>query len=280
MLTDINVPSGGTDWGKIIIRNNPSLSVCNATWVCQEINFLGLESYWFPGTYENNAPGCISNAEVEYACGVASNNNCRPANYPSGHYLNLGETIVANNEFATTSFQIPTCNEVENRQDVWFAFYSGDNTIIDLMTQAGYSMQIWENGDCFGATTTPVAGGCGSALLEDVSVLPETSYLVQVWNDDGGRLASGWFNILVQDGTLSTQEFELDTISVYPNPAQNELHIQSDLPVDSIQMFNLLGQQVLESKATTLDISNLTEGLYLVKVISNGRESTYKIVKQ
>ena len=283
VLEDINIGSDASIgyWPEVIIRNNPSLAVCSSNWVCSFLYSVGVEeSWWFPGTFENNAPGCNSNVEVEYSCGLASNDNCSSADYPWSYHLNLGEILIANNEFATTSFQTPTCNEVENRQDVWFAFYTGDNTTIDFITQVGFSMQIWENGYCYGEETNPVAGGCGSALLEDIPVIPNTSYLVQVWNDDGGRMASGWFEILVQDGFLSTPEYEFDNISIYPNPAQNTLHIKSSLPIDTIQVFNLLGQQVLKSKATTLDVSNLTQGVYLVKVVSNRREVTYKIVKQ
>ena len=79
---------------------------------------------------------------------------------------------------------------------------------------------------------------------------------------------------------LSTNEFIAETVIIYPNPAENELHIQSTVPIQKVEVFNLLGQQILESKATTIDISNLTEGLYLVKVFNNGKESTYKILKK
>ncbi|MDO6598417.1 T9SS type A sorting domain-containing protein [Oceanihabitans sp. 2_MG-2023] len=283
VLEDINIGSNNIigNWPEVIIRNNSSLSFCNANWVCSYLYLVGVEeSSWFPGTFENNAPGCNTNFEVEYGCELASNDNCSEAYYSSSYHINLGETLIANNEFATTSFQTPTCNDVANRQDVWFAFYTGDSTTIDLITQAGFNMQIWENGYCFGEETNPVAGGCGSAILEDIPVVSNTSYLVQVWSDNAIGRTSGWFDILLQDGSLSTPDYENSTIHIYPNPVQNELQITSNLTIDTIQIFNLLGQNVLETNVKTLNVSNLKTGMYLVKVISNQREFTYKIVKQ
>jgi hypothetical protein len=275
ILTDISGINAGGYGQSLIIRNNPNLSICNSESVCQYIYINGIEEgSWFPGTFENNAPGCNTNIEVEYGCELNSNDNCGG----STPNLILGETIQANNEFATTSFHVPSCNEVVDRQDIWFLFDSGASTSVDVFVEAGFNLQMWE-GTCY-SDLAHVDNACNSGALNDIIVIPNTLYYLQVWDDGTGRRTSGWFDLTVQDGLLSTPEFEFDAISIYPNPAQNELHIQSNTPIDTVQMFNLLGQQILERKATTLDISNLTDGLYLVKVFSNGKESTYKIVKQ
>ncbi len=285
-LTDISaIYIGSTRNFDPIIRNNPNLSLCSSENVCNFFASIMEEGEMLRGNFENNAPGCNSVFEAEYGCGINSNDDCSSSDYPgSSLFITLGETIQANNEFATTSEQTPNCNDIPNRKDVWFAFSSGENTIVDIIVSEGFYLQLWDAGtydfyiEC--GSQTLVTDGCGNESLIDFVVNPNTNYLIQVWSDAGGRRATGWFNILVQDGLLSIPEFEFDDISIYPNPAQNELHIQSNSPIDIIQVFNLLGQQVLESNATTLDVSNLTEGIYLVKVYSNGKASTYKIVKQ
>ena len=274
-LTDISAIFAGSYFDDgLIIRNNPNLSICSTDQVCFFIDSNIEEGVMLPGIFENNAPGCNSNFEVENVCGVNSNDNC-------GYTINLltfGEMITANNEFATTSLQTPSCSDVANRKDVWFAFNSGENLTVDVIIDSGYNLQLWE-GDCY--DLVPLDNGCSNASLEDVSVSPNTSYYLQAWNDDStDRGGSLWFDLLVQDGNLSTPEFKVSEINIYPNPVQNELHIQSSLTIDTIEMYNLLGELVLESKSKTLDVSNLTTGLYLMKVVSNGREFTSKIVKQ
>ena len=121
--------------------HNPNLSICSTTRVCFYIYDNGIEEgSWLPGIFENNAPGCNSNFEVEHGCGIVTNDDCGYNNYPfsSGDLL-LGETIQANNEYATTSSQAPSCNEVVDRQDVWFRFDSGDLTTVDVIVEAGFS---------------------------------------------------------------------------------------------------------------------------------------------
>ncbi|WP_323786857.1 T9SS type A sorting domain-containing protein [Psychroserpens sp.] len=281
VLEDINIVDDNIGWWpEVTIQNNPNLSVCNSNWVCHFLYSVGVEeSFWYPGTFENNAPGCNSNIEVEYACGINSNDNC---GYPTlANQLVLGEPITANNEFATTSSQTPSCNDITNRKDVWFAFNSGDNTIIDVLIQAGFYVQLWE-GECY--ELTQVNNACGTQL-DDMPVAPNTIYYVQVWNDDpADRGGSSWFNLTVQDGTLSTQDFQFETVKIFPNPVDDVLNIQSNEAIDKVEIFNLLGQRIkaldIGSNPNSIDMSDLSQGLYLIQVGINGKDSTYKVLKK
>jgi hypothetical protein len=265
---------------QLTISNNPNLSICNTDFVCQFIYIHGFEEgEWFPGTFENNASGCNSNMEVEYACQLNSIDNC---GFPEvSDYLILGETIQANNEFATTSFEIPSCNEVEGRQDVWFLFDSGENTSVDVFVGTGFNIQMWE-GYC-GNELTQIENACNSESITDVTVTPNSLYYLQVWSDPNRSLA-GWFNLTVQDGLLSTPENILNEISVYPNPIQNLLKVKSNNTISSINVYNVLGQRVDESQPnameTQIDLSSLQSGLFLVEITIGKQKTTYKIVKQ
>ena len=290
-LTDISaIYAGSYVDDRLIIRNNPNLAACSVTRVCFYIYDNGIEEgSWLPGIFENNAPGCNSNYEVEYGCGLLTNDDCDTNNYPStyNNYLTLGETIQATNEYATTSSQTPSCNEVAGRQDVWFVFESGASTTIDVIVETGFNLQLWKSSE----DLYPVCGGqiqvesaCNSESLIDIPVTPNSFYFVQVWSDDTGRRASGWFSLLVQDGALSVPEVALSNIKIFPNPTNDILNIQSSLKVDKVSIFNMLGQNVYESTYYTNDvsvnISNLNRGMYMAIVSSDGRESTYKIIKQ
>lgn len=291
-LTDLSGPTYPVGYGDgLIIRNNPNLSVCNADFVCQYLYINGVEEQeWFPGIFENNAPGCNDNIVIEYGCELTSNDNCTstdwPELYPPNFLLNLNETIIANNEFATTSTQIPSCNDVPNRKDVWFVFDAGDVSVVDISVQFGFNFQLWE-GDCWSGELNHVSDACGTGTVTDIQVVQNGRYLIQVWDNNSGRMASsvpGWFNLTVQDASLSNEDFSLDNVNLFPNPITNELTIQADSSIDYINVYNVLGQQVYSLdpniNTTTIDTSTFNQGLYLVTITINGSESTYRIVKQ
>ena len=260
------------------IKNNPSLSVCNIEALC--LYMFNYRNYSYPVIeIENNAPGCNSVAEVAFHCGLEPfNDECEGATE-----LTLGETVVAYNELATLSAQTPSCNDV-NRLDVWFTVNSGSFTSLDIITEAGYSLQLWE-GDC--ASLTQVASACAEGSLNDITVTTNTDYYVQVWSDSEARQsqrATGLFDILVQDGTLSSQEFAFEGFGLYPNPVKSELNFSATGSISSVVIYNLLGQEVLNAYPnavqTSIDMADFKTGIYLVKVGIGNSVATYKVVKE
>ena len=74
-------------------------------------------------------------------------------------------------------------------------------------------------------------------------------------------------------------EGENDLLSVYPNPVKDRLLIKAE-NVQSVEVFNLVGQRVMTSTQTTLDMGTLLEGIYFVRVAIEGQTVTKRIVKQ
>lgn len=68
--------------------------------------------------------------------------------------------------------------------------------------------------------------------------------------------------------TLSIDDVELNTkISIYPNPTSDIIHIESRQTVESIQLINMEGKQVMMKKnPSTIDISQLKSGMYLLAI--------------
>ena len=84
-------------------------------------------------------------------------------------------------------------------------------------------------------------------------------------------------------GTAGVSENSLDGFSFYPNPTSQNLSLKSVENIESVSLFNLLGQKVLEANvnATTTDVnvSGLTTGTYIMKVTINGQVGTFKVLK-
>jgi hypothetical protein len=86
---------------------------------------------------------------------------------------------------------------------------------------------------------------------------------------------------LSSETSLSVKNFETTQISLYPNPATSEITIISKNKIDSVIVYNLNGQKVLESDSTEkLNISTLKSGVYIVSTIIDGASVTSKLIKE
>ena len=82
--------------------------------------------------------------------------------------------------------------------------------------------------------------------------------------------------------TLANENFELENgIAIYPNPVQNELHIQlpSNITINSVSLFNGIGQKVLENSNSDFSVSALSSGVYYVEIETSEGTFHKKIIK-
>lgn len=96
-----------------------------------------------------------------------------------------------------------------------------------------------------------------------------------------------WFTPFAVDGEcvpLANTEFDMQAITVHPNPAQNTISISGNIDHATLQIINSLGQTVLRKENTSnghqLDISALPNGIYLLEMQSAGKTATSKWIKQ
>lgn len=79
---------------------------------------------------------------------------------------------------------------------------------------------------------------------------------------------------------LSGPDFASLEVVLYPNPATNFIQLQTELPIESVQIFDLSGTLVLETSTTGIDISHILSGLYFLRVNTNSMDQTIKFVKR
>ncbi|TDP03943.1 T9SS type A sorting domain-containing protein [Flavobacterium sp. 245] len=86
------------------------------------------------------------------------------------------------------------------------------------------------------------------------------------------------------NGSLATPDFNLTAFQFYPNPVQDILTIKNNLVIDNVEIIDVSGKSVVIKKINDLyseiDLSNLSSGVYLLKVTSEGREKTIKFIKK
>jgi uncharacterized protein (TIGR02145 family) len=74
-----------------------------------------------------------------------------------------------------------------------------------------------------------------------------------------------------------------DEIYLYPNPTREKLYIKNIVYSNSILfIFNIQGEQILNKQKfnNSIDISNLKNGLYFVKILDSGKIRVAKFVKE
>lgn len=74
------------------------------------------------------------------------------------------------------------------------------------------------------------------------------------------------------------------TIKAYPNPVRDAINISNDTEIQSLSIYNMLGQQIMtktiNAKEDRIDVSNLVSGTYFVKVMAGNAIKSFKIVKE
>ncbi len=77
-----------------------------------------------------------------------------------------------------------------------------------------------------------------------------------------------------------------NSFTVYPNPANDKLYLNSNLPVlsekISYSIMDIFGRKVLENKFNAteyIDISGLAEGVYFIRIVDGVQVSTNKFIK-
>jgi len=120
----------------------------------------------------------------------------------------------------------------------------------------------------------------------------------KLFNDAGGLIVQGTENVgykqavalKVANETAITTIAAVSAFSIYPNPAQSECTINFDLATSeemNIAVVDLLGREinsVINSNLSagdhsfTIDITNFANGIYFVKMESNGVNQTVKFV--
>ncbi|MBW1296143.1 glycoside hydrolase family 9 protein, partial [Aquimarina litoralis] len=145
----------------------------------------------------------------------------------------------------------------------------------------------------------PDTGDCSGSGVSFPTNFPASKYVDHWCSYSTNEITINWNAPLVyamhalnfyqnENVTLSVGENEINqnTIKVFPNPISDVLNIQSSLAntISKVELYSIQGKKILskeiDNTTASLNISNITSGLYLVKIISEGQSHTSKIIKQ
>ena len=245
-----------------------------------------------------------SSALTQVACPPANDNLCNAI------ALNVGDAGVSGaytNIAATTETDEPqgTCFNNGAQKTVWFSFVAPTSGEVRVSTDIGGTMTDSEIAiyDATGVTCSDlttlaapidcdqdggdVVGSGFMSVLEftnaDSNALTAgTTYYVQV---SGYNNNDGTFGIEVMDlGALSLNDVSFQGFKYFPNPVNDQLYLSAINNIDQVQVYNMLGQEVLRITPNTLEaeigMADLNAGAYFVKVSIGEASKTIKVLKK
>ena len=100
--------------------------------------------------------------------------------------------------------------------------------------------------------------------------------LLDVISASSGDNKIAWY----ENEVLGLVDQSENHFTLYPNPTEGQLNINSNQEIILIEVYNLIGQKILETK-TEFNISNFNSGIYFVKIKdTNGFSEVHKIIKE
>ncbi len=151
----------------------------------------------------------------------------------------------------------------------------------------GAAEQIFSQGqtlndlDVTGTNLIWYADSNGDQVLEGTTALiDETTYYVSQTINDCESL---FLAIKAKLGT-GVNEIGSERVKIYPVPASDVLHINSNVIFNSVEIFNTMGQSVKTINTNDLNssifIGDLVEGMYIIRLSTSSNVITRRIVKQ
>ena len=72
---------------------------------------------------------------------------------------------------------------------------------------------------------------------------------------------------------------------IYPNPVQNEIHIQAEMAISQVVIYSVTGELIqiipsLSEKYTAINVKDYKPGIYLIQIFQDKKISTKKFIKK
>ncbi len=216
-----------------------------------------------------------------------------PANDDCANAIDVSSLPYTNTQDAsnaTNNAGFIDCNGNGMNDGVWYKFTTGTvngDITIEVAPQGWDAEVAVYTGSCGSLNCEARADSYGTGSTETITFTPtaNTTYYVNIgyWSGTSNG-AEGPFTITISGNvTLNVGELTKNDFSFYPNPSSNTISWYANGSVEKIQITNLTGQVVMEVENpvdNSLNIAKLNQGVYLLHVFMDGKEGTYKLIKE
>ncbi|MEP4534129.1 MAG: M4 family metallopeptidase [Cyclobacteriaceae bacterium] len=180
-------------------------------------------------------------------------------------------------------------SSMESGEDFWVLFFNGSTwqTVATYAQGSSFSNNGFYTATItLDATTYNFASNAGFAFQCDASGNADYIYIDAV-TITGYYGTSGTFNGITSlvSGTSNEpallDEFNLETVEVYPNPVQNVLNVQKLPEGATLKLMTLSGQILMEGvDINKFDMSGASPGVYILQVIKDDESKVLRVIKK
>jgi len=273
------------------IENNPSLSQCDIDYVCQYIDHPDAVFI-----VSNNAPGCNSMEEIEEQCEILD--------IPDANFLNtlLNHTPVidtnADNNIQYAEAEDFTGTITANNQNISdftgleafinvAGFNGAGNQIVTLRMDDNTALTsvIFENNSLLEAVNLKNGNNTTISNFQGLNC-PNLQF---VCVDDVTFAEANFTNIdpqvvfTIDCGFLAVLTFDIQkSITMFPNPVSEKLqiHVSDGVVFEKATVYSIFGEELFFTSEETIDCTQLSSGIYFVRVSTDRGSVTKKIVKE
>ncbi|WP_426483249.1 T9SS type A sorting domain-containing protein [Flavobacterium sp. 2] len=210
---------------------------------------------------------------------VFSSNNTF-TNLEAGEYAAIVQD--ANGCYVMLNFVInPPAPLAEGKQEALVVDVKPGSTLADLVVE-GQNIKWYSTPGSSSSGKTSKSTAETPLPLTTVLVDGTTYYASQTINgvESKERLAV----TAKVNGSLSAPDFNLTSFQFYPNPVIDILNIENNSVIDDVEIIDVSGKSVVFKKINDLhseiDLSNLSSGVYILKVKSENKQKTVKFIKK
>lgn len=170
----------------------------------------------------------------------------------------------------------------------------------DVMAQGQGSAVVDQNGNVdFNNGTSfssPITAGAVASLWQArpevvnhrvMDVIRESAHLYNNPTDEMGYGIPNFEDALLALQNLGIEdELRNNQFVIYPNPASNEVNVSfpADENTATARLYDIFGKLISETQVSTLkqviDVSVLTQGMYLLSIQSENRTNSFKVLKK
>lgn len=158
---------------------------------------------------------------------------------------------------------------------VGYYYYLLDSTIHILPTYCGYGDSTW----------------CTSIDTLTLEPYPANNYIISIEFHQGSICPFSHFDATIAQYdttfTISTPsginpiDISDDALSIFPNPTSETVNVQiKNQSIEYIALYNSLGKFIERYNTSTFSISNLSSGVYWIRIFANDTFYSGKIIKK
>lgn len=143
----------------------------------------------------------------------------------------------------------------------------------------GMNYGIYYTDDVLGNTWTAFSNGLPNVRINELEINTADDKLY------AATYGRGLWRSNIYNETLSVSDFEFDNLSLYPNPATNDVNLKWNTSEDvTIRIYNTLGKLMFYNKSVNLtnefkiDVSTFNTGIYFIKLNTSKGEITKKLI--